>query len=764
MEINLKKLSEQQATSTANERKMKLSEDAQSMVFQLFTKNVYSNPIGTIVREITSNCDDSHVEAGVDSPILIKKFKDPQTETLYVSFIDFGVGMNPDRIYNIYGTYFESTKRVDNTQIGGFGIGGKTPLAYKRSTGQGEGEYDNSFYVITNFDGTKYYYCIYEGADTPVITELHNEPTTDRNGTEIRIPVLERDVETFAKEMVRQLYYFDNVVFEGFEDTYQNSTLSNEYKIVRGKKFMFRGTDYNSQMHVALGKVAYPLDFNALGLDSYEYRLPIAIKLNVGDVNVTVSREQLDYSENTIKKIKKALEEAKAEIVELLSKQYSDIQTLEQYFKVKTNFGQLDFPNGMSLQVGELVKQKDVDFSNFKYGFMKMPTDKQIFSLLFNVKSYGKKPSRSRWDDPYRFQGGYEAIVRNNNLYYVNDEFNRKVIKQAYLKAEHELYHIISRVSLQDLENYKSTICDMFNVDLVSLLDDKGKPLPFVQGLLDMQDEYMEIVRRNASNYETLEVPEDFIEERKTARLTSNQLNESIPVNFIGGYRRERVKLKALVAYKMPIFYGSTDEEGLLNQAYRLFEVLYPNVRAISSTDYQGQLNYDNKKPSMMFLRLAKNNIKYMEHCKNAYHVTEIKQRLFRRKEANVRKYFNSNELVTEFENIRSFFKSSESLSLVSPVWSAKVKVIEDYINSLPEEARNDSFKYNKELLSRFFNLSDLKETPEHKSIVKQIENIKKFAEKNEKVLKWIEMPYRENEADRFEAELVKILKKVMVF
>ena len=193
MKINLKKLGEQAIETTTEQTKMRLSEDASSMVFQLFTKNVYSNPIGTVVREITSNCFDSHVEAGVDSPVVIRKHKDGQTGTHYVSFIDYGVGMSPDRVKNIYGVYFESTKRVNNEQIGGFGIGGKTPLAYKRSTGQGEGEYDNSFYVITNYDGTKYYYCIYEGAESPVISELHKEPTTDRNGTEIQVPVFEKD-------------------------------------------------------------------------------------------------------------------------------------------------------------------------------------------------------------------------------------------------------------------------------------------------------------------------------------------------------------------------------------------------------------------------------------------------------------------------------------------------------------------------------------------------------------------------------------------
>ena len=307
MRINLKELSDKNIESSAGEgTKMRLSENAQSMVFQLFTKSVYSNPIGTVVREITSNCFDSHIEANVNLPVIIRHSVDASTNTQYLSFVDFGVGLSPDRMMNVYGVYFESTKRQDDTQIGGFGIGAKSVLAYKRSTGQGEGEYDNSFYVITVYNGIQYSYCIYEGADSPIISLLHEEETTDGNGTEIRIPILSSDLNKFAQEMVRQLYYFDNIIFEGFENLYNiNRILTNDYQIIKGKSFLFRGNDYSEVAHICLGKVAYPIDYSVLGLSSSDYRLPIAINLEIGSINVTESREAIDYSEATIKLIDK---------------------------------------------------------------------------------------------------------------------------------------------------------------------------------------------------------------------------------------------------------------------------------------------------------------------------------------------------------------------------------------------------------------------------------------------------------------------------
>ena len=761
MELNLSKLSEQQVESTTNQRKMKLSADASTMVFQLFTKNVYSNPIGTIVREITSNCDDSHTEAGVSNPILIRKSKDKQTDSHYISFIDFGVGMSEDRVYNIYGTYFESTKRVDNSQIGGFGIGGKTPLAYKRSTGIGEAEYDNSFFIITTFDKVKSYYCVAEGSDAPVISKLHEEPTEEQNGTEIRVPVLEKDIETFAKEMVRQLYYFENVIFEGFEETYQDTTISNAYSIVQGKSFLYRGTEYDGQMHVALGKVAYPIDFSALGLDRYKYSLPIALKLNVGDIIVTVSREQLDYSESTIKLLKKKLEEAKTEVTELLSKQYEDIKTLEQYFNVKTDFGKLNFKNGMSLYVGELVKQKDIDFSNFTYSFMKMPNDKQLFRLFFEVKSYGKKPSRSRWDSAYKFEGGYQMLSDRNNLLSFEDEFKRKIVKQSYLKSQFDLYHIIG---LRNLTNtwMKEKICNMFNVNLDVLVDDKGIATTFVQSLIEMQEEFWSIVRSKTTDYDSIDVPQDFIEDRKRERLSTSVLKTTIPVNFVGGYSRQRVKIEELVKTRLPIFYGDTDDENKLWEAEKLFGLLF-NSRVINSTDYSGRLNYNSKKSGIIFLRVAKNNIKYMAHCPTAYHVSEFQVRMLNRKEANVRKYFEINDMVEKFDNIDGIYSSPECLSLISPVWGAKVQAIKDYIETIPEAAKNDSIRYQKSLLEKYFDLSDVNIDAETKKIIKSIEKVEALIEKNDKTLNYLHLPYR-HEVENYNPELIKILKKVMSF
>lgn len=752
MITNLNVLSDKKIDSTTDTIKMRLNENAAAMVFQMFTKNIYSNPIGTVVREITSNCFDSHVEAGIKAPVLIKKSFDDQTNTHYISFIDYGVGMSPDRIKNVYAVYFESTKRADNQQIGGFGIGAKSILAYKRPTGYGTGEYDNSFYVITVYNGVKYYYCIVEGTDSPEISLLHEEETTEHNGTEVRIPVLEKDLDTFAKEMVRQLYYFEDIIFEGFENTRYGDTLLNEYQIIHGKTFLYRGTEYSSTMHVCLGRVAYPIDYDVLGLNSRNYYIPVAVKLEVGEINVTASREQLDYSEHTIKVLKKKLDEVKAEITQLLIKQYENIVTLKDYFQFENEFGELRFPNGMTLPVTSLINQKDVDLSNFKYSFMKMPDDKQLFSFFFESKKYGKKTENKS------FNGSYNTLKHSSNLLYIEGEFQRKVAKQSYLKEKFSTYYIINRRKI-DAGYMRSEIAELFNTHLDKLVDDNGKPVEFVQSLIEMQEEYWQIVIENAKNYDTIEVPAEFTVRKKRNVLNDELRNTTVPVKLFGSYGKERIKFDVLFKFPQPIFYGIQEDESKLNTAYELFRNLFDKKLIVSRyRNHDDRLEWDGKK-GIMFIMLSKSNVKYMQFCKKAYHVDEFYNRMLYRKADLVTKYFQIYGLIERYNTLDSLYKT-KNFNVLNAKWGAVINEVNKFIETLPKI--NSNISSLKTDLSRFFDLTNIKLTPEQKKYAEKIEELHKLEYQNRNILNYFNTYYIENRLD--DVILVDILKKVMVF
>ncbi len=750
-----------ESTNIDNEEELSFSDDSEIIMFQMFIKNIYSNPIGSIVREITSNCFDSHVEANVSTPVVIRKHTDNVTNTTYISFIDFGIGMSPERINKVFKVLFKSTKRTDNKQIGGFGVGSKTPLAYRRSTGVNENDYDNTYFINTIYNGIKYYYMIYAAGKKPKFNLLHSEETTEHNGTEVKVPVLDKDIYRFHNELVRQLYYFENIVFEGFE----HEILNSDFQIVRAKTFLFRGNEYSSNVHVCLGKVAYPIDYSALGLNSSDYNIPVAIKLEIGDITPNVSREGLEYNDATIKLLKKKLELVKEEIKELLIQQYSNIVTLEDYFKASTKMGYLLFTNGKSINCNGMIAKKDIDLTNFRYNFTKMPDDKTLFNLFFESKVYGKKPStgrRRRYSDDTNFVGGYQEIQSARNIYYIDGIFERKLIKQAWLKHNHTTYYIINKTYFKFK---KEEICNIFNVDIEVLktVDEQGNPIsnPFIENLIKLQDEYYEILKKFVKNYDEIIVPEDYIANRKM-KATADIKNFEIPVTIVDSYRdlrKSRMLLKDLFDFRYSIYYGTADDAERMKTYALLFGILFDSTMIVERYVSYRSSKFEkyNSKGGIMFIMVAKNNLKYFQYCKRAKPITEFYDYVLSRKENEVRDFFQSRIVLESFNRLSKLYQTTYFSSL-STTWGSKIKKIKNYLANLPKIMDEQSVINNRFIIERVFNINSLTPSPVQQKMIAIIDELKALEEKNEATLNFINIPYDFEKNDDFWMLLLKVM------
>lgn len=737
MKLQLKKLG-QVSESTTESKKMRLSADASAMVFQIFTKNVYSNPIGTIVREITSNCFDSHVEANVNLPVEIKLTYDSITKTHYVSFIDYGVGMSPDRIDNVYSVYFESTKRDNNNQIGGFGIGGKTPLAYKRFIGTSDNDYDNSFYIITNYNGIKYTYTIYEGPDSPVVSLLDTQDTTDGNGTEIRVPVLEKDIYKFATEIKRQLYYFENLIISGFNEYYYNF---NDYTIVRTNTFLFRGNEYSDYIHVCLGRVAYPIDYTALGISSSRYKYPIAIKLNVGDLNVTVSREAIDYSEKTISFLKKKLNEVTNEINELINKQYDSVITLEDYLKTAANFGTLYLTEKHYFNISSNLRYSDCEFKNFKYNEIKSKINNDTFSQLYYLSRIGAKISRTKHNDG---KLSYEQIT-STKIYYIEetDSYIKNIIKNKYIKKHHSFNYMINFIPEENINNVSDIEFELFN-------------------------EFRELIKKYGTNYNEFTVPQSYLDFLKQERIEKRELvnrlkNEINAIVYYGGdsynISKNVTNFNELIKLNGTIFYGTKDYTNELINASHFFETFFNSKYIIHSLNpvsfepnYKSyhRVTLNEHKENILFIQVPKSQLKHFIYCKNAYHVKDFYSKMGRRKENQLVSIQENIETKYKYNEIPSFLQKNE-YSVINSTIANKIKIINEYF----EKNKNylDTWALNK-----FINAYNIKssKSEENKEKLRLIDEVNSYYNKNKNVFSFINFPFQYH----LNNEFIKFMKK----
>lgn len=737
MKVNLDTYSENDVEKTvATSRSMELSSHARTYIFKMFSSSIYSNPIGTVVREITSNCFDSHVEAGVNYPVLIKKSYNNATNTHFLSFVDYGVGISPQRMFEVCGVYFESTKGDSNDQIGGYGIGMKSPLAYKRL--QSDSSFDNSYYVITNYNGVKYTYCIHEDNYSPVISLMHEEETSEINGTEVRIIVLEKDLKKFQYEIVRQLYYFDSLIFEGFDD----SEITNDYTIVRCKNFIYRGHAYSNNMHICLGKVAYPIDYSALNISSSDYRLPVALKFNIGDINVTTSREAIEYSDASVELIKQKLNEAKQEIIKMISKQYENVVTLEDYYEYLKNFGTLHLTDEIHLDFN-FIKAKDVKLPNYRYSNIKMPSDTELFRLFYETSPHGSKYNHR---NSYQSFNGSLKRLNNGNVYLCDDTFKRKLSVLSYLKQVHPIYYTVRHKAFSVSEIKQ--VFDCYASDLV--VNDEYTEL--YNTILDIYNEFSAIVRKNIKIYSEIVIPETFRYKREKHGKTSGEITINIVSN--SNVNKQTLDFSKLYTFKGSIIYSAYDEIEKLKITSKIFNELF-NPRASSVRSYRNWDKitpfYDKKEYNkVLFIAVAKNKLKTLKTIEGITHVDNIYNRFFYRKKDDVINNVNIIRLKESYESLDTFY-THHDLSAIFPDLAKKINQVHSFIYSEIANSVNSIVgnPYIYRAMDKYFGISSAPIPKIVKQHEKTLIEIHEISKKNAEILNCLRVPsysFRNNE------------------
>ena len=343
--VYLEQESNTQIYGDVQTNKVSFKEENMDFIMSILSSNLYSNPIGSLIREYVSNAEDSHREAGIDDPILVTLDKNDYDDNFFFSVQDFGVGISPERFEEVFINLASSTKRESNTYIGMWGLGRLSGLSYSSQVN-----------ITSIYNGTKTYYLMYKDGNKIFIASLGSEETEDRNGVTISVPVDRNDLSAFCKEIIKQLSFFEKVhlsIFEGDGLDYYAMTALIRHKNSKIKYYntfalntYYPNSESSNYFHlpnytakILVGNVVYPIKFDLIDFPKYVSKDEnIFIRFSIGELEVTPNREDILYSKKNIETINKRLLEVEEEKLRVFKPLYEkEIENFIQYYNYVNN-------------------------------------------------------------------------------------------------------------------------------------------------------------------------------------------------------------------------------------------------------------------------------------------------------------------------------------------------------------------------------------------------------------------------------------------
>jgi hypothetical protein len=393
-----------------------IKEDGFAHIFNVLRNQLYSNKYMAVLREYAVNGVDSHIEAGCpERPIEVTL---PTQLNPNLKIRDFGTALSDTDIQDIYAFYGESTKRNTNSQTGMLGIGSKSAFAYG----------DN--FVINSFvDGVKHTHNAFiDPSQVGQIAKMGEEDTDEEDGVEIVIPTKEEDVNTFTQTASEIFQWFKvRPIIKGQPVEFDDRSVLYEGNDWKWRKSTSSGYGYHNrhgsgEAIAVMGNIGYPIDFHSLNYDSNneDYRDlenlchdNLVLGVEIGDMEISASREQLQYTDHTNKNIIKRLKQVKKGLLALIKEKFDGCKTM---FEAKCLVGTIDDMTSGLYNFRELINK------NIEVNGVKVETDSFWMGNIPEEALKIQRLGKTQRSNKFKVEHHNRIDCKSNTIVIFNDE------------------------------------------------------------------------------------------------------------------------------------------------------------------------------------------------------------------------------------------------------------------------------------------------------------------------------------------------------
>lgn len=374
--------------------------------FKVLSDKLYQNKEMSMIRELVSNAVDSHNMANQDRDIIVT-FPDAIYPYFFVK--DFGVGLSNDEVISIYTSYFFSTKDSDNNNIGGFGLGSKTPFMIS-----------DNFTVIAGKDGLESEYLMYLKDGIPTVKLLKSFPS-NYTGVTVRVPC-----ETNLDSYLNTLSYFTGLDIN-IRNQKQRKRDELTIKKLNQKGYTTEHTNNNSNIKIIIGGVPY---------ESLSYlHGNLVISIPIGELDLTASREYIEDTRKNREVINKYLSNYENNVIDTFLSYFDKRPTYSYFRKLKNRFSLLTYVSKDNL-LKELHKRYGYNL-NFHFKTQHYNVYNDTLSTI-NMESLSKKTKLMSVSDTVYYSlsnSVFKAITENDSKEYIIHNSNIDDILKTMLWA-----------------------------------------------------------------------------------------------------------------------------------------------------------------------------------------------------------------------------------------------------------------------------------------------------------------------------------------